>query len=133
PQPPAAGTPTRAWHDDTFVAGPSWPEFEKAMGLSGSQSGNPVYVVSVHRAVPGHRVQLLESLNRPSPSSKVTVGNVILIHMEGAAWQMLNITRYGSWQDLGTDRAAAAAGGEGWAEVRQHSAFHTDTIADRVR
>jgi hypothetical protein len=26
-----------------------------------------------------------------------------------------------------------AAGAKGWLEAREHSAFHTDTIADRVR
>jgi hypothetical protein len=103
------------------------------MGLSGDQTGNAVYVVSVQRAVPGHRAQLLESLNRPAPPSKVTVGNLVMTHLEGGNWQYLALTKYNSWQDLATDRSAAAGAGDGWAEIRQHSAFHEDTIADRVR
>ena len=45
------------------------------------------------------------------------------------------ITRYNSWQDFGTDRMQALSSptsAGGWADVRQHSAFHRDTIADRV-
>jgi hypothetical protein len=44
------------------------------------------------------------------------------------------ITRYNSWQDFATDRAAAAAetGAGGWNDIRQHSALHRDTIADRI-
>ena len=133
PAPPNTGKPVQAYHEDTFVSGPSWPEFQKAMGLTGDQPENAVYVVGVHRAVPGHREQLLQSLTRPSANSKVTISSVVLTHLEGGAWQYLSIDRYNSWQDFGADRAANAASGEGWLDVRQHSAFHTDTIADRVR
>lgn len=122
-----------AWHDDTFVAGPPWSEFQRAMGLTENQSGNSVYVVGVHRAVPGHRQQLLQALNRPASTSKIAATSVTLTHVEGGPWQFLTITRYNSWQEFGADRTANAAGAEGWLEVRQHSAFHTDTIADRVR
>ena len=133
PLPPAAATPTRAWHDDTFAAGPSWPEFQKAMGLAGAPAGNPVFVVGTQRAVPGHRDQLLQALNRTDPASKVPVSNLILTHVEGGSWQFLTLSRYNSWQDFAADRVAAAGGGAGWHEVRQHSASHSDTIADRVR
>ena len=124
-----------SWHDDTFVAGPSWGDFTKAMGLVGSGGGTQVYIVSVQRAVPGHRDQLEKSLAAPAASGKVQTGDLVFQHIEGGAWQYLTITRYNSWQDLGTDRmqavgAPSAAGG--WADVRQHSAFHRDTIADRV-
>ena len=44
-----AATASIAWHDDSFVSGPSWTEFQKVMGL-GEQAGQPVYVVSVQRA-----------------------------------------------------------------------------------
>jgi hypothetical protein len=133
PPPPNTATPVRAWHDDTFAAGPSWPEFQKVMGLTGNQAGNPVYVVGVHRAAPGRRDQLLEVLNRPDPAAKIQVGHATLAHLEGGNWQFLSIDRYNSWQDFATDRSANPAGGAGWLEVRQHSAFHRDTIADRVR
>lgn len=133
PPPPGAEPPTRAWHDDTFVSGPSWPEFQRLMGLTGDQSGNAVYVVGVHRAVPGHREQLVQALSRPAPSSKIALNSLTMTHLEGGSWQLLTIDRYNSWQDLGADRTANAAGGEGWLDIRQHSAYHTDTIADRVR
>ena len=126
PPTPPTNPPTRAWHDDTFVAGPSWAELSKLM------MGPPtsVYVVSVHRAVPGRRDQLLELLNRPDPKAKVSIAHVAMPHIEGGAWQFLTIDRYNSWQDFGTDRTAADQ--QGWLDVRQNSAFHTDTIADRV-
>ena len=131
PPPPSAtsATPAGAWHEDTFVAGPSWAEFQKSMDFAGS--GSSVYVVSVHRPAPGHRTQLQELLSRADPASKVA-GTVVLPHLEGGAWTFLSINRYNSWQDFGAERMAAASG-KGWLEAREHSAFHTDTIADRVR
>jgi hypothetical protein len=130
---PAASKPSAslAWHDDSFVSGPSWPEFQKVMGL-GEQSGQPVYVVSVQRAVPGHRDQLLQLLTERPANAKVTVSSLVMTHVEGGPWQYLTLDRYNSWQDLGADRAAST-GGQGWLDTRQHSAYHTDTIADRVR
>jgi hypothetical protein len=133
PPTPDSATPTMAWHDDSFVSGPAWPEFQRVMGLTGDQTGNAVYVVSSQRAVPGHRAQLLESLNRPAPPSKVTVGNLVMTHLEGGDWQYLALSKYNSWQDLAADRSAAAGAGDAWGEIRQHSASHADTIADRVR
>jgi hypothetical protein len=127
--PPTTAPPTIAWHDDTFVAGPSWAEFQKAMGLGGNAAGSAVYVVGVHRAVPGHRQQLLEALNAPS-TVKPAPSNLTFTHVEGGQWQYLTVTRYASWQELGADRQP---GDEGWSQIRQHSAFHNDTITDRVR
>lgn len=132
PPAPAPGAPTMAWHDDTFVSGPSWGEFQRVMGLAGDPSGQPVYVVAVQRAVPGHREQLSQLLNQRATASKVTVSSLVMTHVEGGPWQFLTIDRYSSWQDLGTDRAAST-GGQGWFDSRQHSAYHTDTITDRVR
>ena len=131
---PATTSPSAsiAWHEDSFVSGPSWGEFQKVMGLAGDQSGQPVFVVSVQRAVPGHREQLLEVLNQRPPNAKVTVNSLVMTHVEGGPWQFLTLDRYNSWQDLGADRAANT-GVQGWLDVRQHSAYHTDTIADRVR
>ena len=128
--PAAAPTPpaTRAWHNDTFASGPSWAEFSRLM-LGAPAS---VYIASVHRAVPGRRAQLLATLNAPSAVNKVPVVHLTLTHMEGGAWQFFSLDRYNSWQDLGADRAANI-GGTGWAETRVNSAFHTDTIADRVQ
>src|SRR5579864_4345454 len=79
----AAGTPApasardlNAWHTDTFVNGPAWPEFAKAMGLDDTgKSAGSVYIVSVFRAAPGHRDHLEQSL---SQSARGTSGNVLL-------------------------------------------------------
>lgn len=128
---PTPGANLRAWHNDTFALGPAWPEFTKAMGIGGVPGG--VYTVSVHRHVAGRRAELLKALTA-SPPGKVQTGDVLLQHMEGGDWAFLNITRYNSWQDFAADRveAAAASGPGSWADVRQYSAFHRDTIADRV-
>ncbi|MBA2303168.1 MAG: hypothetical protein H0W08_11095 [Acidobacteria bacterium] len=131
--PPNPARDLRAWHDDTFVSGPSWAEFTKQMGTS---TGG-VYAVGVHRVVPGHRDQLLAALNQPAPAtSKIQTGTLVFNHVEGGNWTFLSITRYNSWQDFATERAAAATGtgteAGGWADVRQHTSFHRDTIADRM-
>ncbi len=133
PVPPASKL--RAWHNDTFVAGPSWQEFTKAMGIGAGGAAGAVYTVGVHRPVPGHREQLLQALTAPlSAGGKVQTGHVLFQHIEGADWVFLSITRHSSWQDFATDRAgASAASGPGsWGDIRQHSAFHRDTIADRI-
>jgi hypothetical protein len=68
-------------------------------------------------------------------SSKVQTGIVLLQRLEGGDWTFATITRYTSWQDLANDRAAAqstASSAGGWADIHRHSAFHRDTIADRI-
>jgi hypothetical protein len=136
--PTAADRALSAWHADTFVSGPSWGEFTKQMGIGAANASRQVYIVGVHRSVPGHREQLLKSLSAPGPASKIESGNVVLQHLEGGEWTFATLSRYNSWQDLGSDRAAAAASlgdttAGGWADIRQHSAFHRDTIADRIK
>jgi hypothetical protein len=136
PPPPDAVRALTAWHSDTFVSGPSWGEFSKEMSIGGPDNGTGlVYIVGVHRAVPGHREQLLKSLSAAGPSSKIQTGSVLLQHLEGSEWTFATITRYNSWQDVATERAAATSAGDaagGWADIRQHSAFHRDTLADRI-
>jgi len=129
PPPPAATRDMTAWHTDTFVAGPSWPEFSRAVGLTAGSPAGSVYSVAVHRAVPGHREQLEKALAR-DPAAKVSASQILMQHLEGGPWQYLVIARFNSWQDFAADQA----GGDqaGWAEVRQHSVFHHDTIADRI-
>ena len=134
PPPSDAVRALSAWHSDTFVSGPSWAEFSKEMSFGGSTNGL-VYLVGVHRAVPGHREQLFKSLSAAGPSVKIQTGTVLLQHLEGSEWTFATITRYNSWQDVATERAAAASAGDtagGWADIRQHSAFHRDTLADRI-
>jgi hypothetical protein len=136
PAAPTPGRDLRLWHDDTFVSGPSWADFSRAMGVGGSAAGSGmVYTVGVHRAAPGHREEL-EKLLGQAPTSKVQTGNVLMQHLEGGNWTFLAVTRYNSWQDLATDRATAAqsvdSNSGAWADIRQHSMFHRDTIADRI-
>jgi hypothetical protein len=135
PVPPEAERNLRAWHNDTFAVGPSWGEFTKQLGIGGTGAAqNAVYIVGVQRTLPGHTAQLEQALNAAGPG-KVQTGTVLLRHAEGGDWTFLTITRYNSWQDLATDRAAAqsaAPSAGGWAGIREHSAFHRDTIADRV-
>src|SRR6266849_6615012 len=56
------------WHNDTFVNGPSWEEFTRAMGIDGdsaARTSGSVYVVSVYRPAPGHRGDLEKMLSEP--------------------------------------------------------------------
>jgi hypothetical protein len=132
---PDPASALRAWHNDTYVTGPSWGEFTRQMGLGGSGAATAVYILGVHRPVAGHREPLEKALNAIAPS-KVPSGNVLLTHREGSEWTFATLTRYNSWSDLAADRAGAAADAPGtaggWADIREHSAFHRDTIADRI-
>ncbi len=46
------------------------------------------------------------------------------VHEHGENQRAIQVQKYG---------AVGAASGQGWADVRQHSASHMDTIADRVK
>jgi len=132
--PPANARDLGAWHGDTFVNGPAWPEFAKAMGLDdAAKSAGSVYVVSVYRAAPGHRDELEKSLAQPGTG---TAGDVMMQHLEGGPWQFLAVARYSSWEDLArgekADSANAMKPDSGWIGVRNHSTYHNDTITDRV-
>ena len=136
PPAPGAIANLRAWHTDTFVSGPSWADFTREMGIGGSGMATALYVLGFHRATPGHQTQLEQALNQPAAAdAKVQTGTLFLRHVEGSDWQFLTITRYNSWQDFGAGQAANVADPSapgGWADIRQHSAFHRDTIADRI-
>jgi hypothetical protein len=128
------------WHNDTFVNGPSWAEFSRAMGISddAAKSGGSVYIVSVFRPAPGHRDQLEKMLSAPPSRANgdTSAGNVLMQHLEGSPWTFLTITRYNSWQDVATYETAGAGqtakNQGGWFQMRDHLAFHTDTLATRV-
>lgn len=62
-----------------------------------------VYIVSTHRAVPGHRGQLIATLNQMDPASKVKVGHLLFTHVEGGQWQFLS-----KWQPVDRDTAVAS-------------------------
>ena len=94
---PAVPNPARnltAWHADTFVSGPPWAEFAKAMAIDGGGKAGAVYSVAVWRAVAGQREKLEAELSRVDTASKVPVGSLLLQHLEGGAWTFLAIERY---------------------------------------
>jgi hypothetical protein len=124
------------WHGDTFVAGPSWSDFSKALGLDdASKSSGSVYVVSDYRAAPGHRDDLEKMLSETTPGDTAS-GNVLLAHVEGAPWNFLGIVRYDSWEKYAEGEKASIAqlnnGQGGWFELRNHCALHHDTLTDRI-
>jgi hypothetical protein len=127
PNPP----PTMAWHTDSYAAGPSWGEVTRALLPADAKASSSVYVVAVHRAVPGHRSQLESMLRQVNTSANVPISSLVFTHLEGGPWQFLAVDRYDSWQDLAKDKAATV-NDPGWAQIRDHGAFHHDTIADRI-
>lgn len=140
PSPSPSARDLSDWHNDTFVNGPSWAEFTKAMGIDEaadkSKTAGSVYVVSVYRPAAGHREQLETMLGQPPASGDTSVGNVLMQHLEGGPWTFLTIARYNSWQDYGTNEsnsvAATAKGQGGWFQLREHVSFHNDTLTDRI-
>jgi hypothetical protein len=128
------------WHTDTFVNGPSWEEFSRAMGIdgdSGSKTAGSVYSVSYYRPAPGHREQLEKMLSdAPSAAGDTTAGNVLMQHLEGADWTFLTIARYNSWENFATGEKNSVAQttkkDSPWFRLRDHTAFHTDTLTDRI-
>ncbi len=128
-----------SWHSDTFVVGPAWSEFARLMGVPAGAGENPsnfVYAVAIWRAAPGHRDQLLEALKRVDPTAKAPMNSLVMAHIEGGAWNFLAVDRYNSWQDYAALETAngpkTGTGKDGWSEVRQHGAYHVDTLADRI-
>jgi hypothetical protein len=128
------------WHNDTFVNGPSWAEFTKAMGIDESaeksKTAGSVYVISVYRPAAGHRDQLEKMLGEPPASGDTSSGNVLMQHLEGGPWTFLTIARYNSWQDYGTNESHSVArtgkNEGGWFQLREHASFHNDTLTDRI-
>jgi hypothetical protein len=135
PAPAPAARDLSDWHTDTYVSGPAWADFAKAMGINEGAGKSAVYVVSVYRAVPGHREQLDAELNSVSPGDPAA-GTVVMQHLEGAAWTFLGVVRYATWEDFVKSEAVSAAeqakGTGGWARLRDHSSYHTDTLTDRI-
>jgi hypothetical protein len=127
------------WHNDTFVNGPSWGEFTRAMGIdtdSATKSAGSVYVVSVYRPAPGHREGLEKFLSETPQSPDTSAGNVLLQHLEGGPWTFLAIARYNSWEDFATGQKNSVAQmtkkDSGWFRLRDQIAFHNDTLTDRL-
>jgi hypothetical protein len=103
--------PFRGQHTDTFAIGPAWSEARKTMlGESGGSAqpaagASPIYVVTVFRALPGHRDQLQDVLRKLA--AEEPAGAVTLQHMEGASWEFLMISRYDSWAAFGESQQKA--------------------------
>jgi hypothetical protein len=122
------------------VNGPSWEDFTKALGIaedSKAKTSGSVYVVSVYRPAPGHRDQLEKFLSEPPVAGVDTaIGTVLMQHLEGSPWSFLTIVRYNSWEDFATGEknsvAQTAKKDGGWLRLRDHAAFHNDTITDRI-
>jgi hypothetical protein len=128
------------WHNDTFVNGPSWEEFTRAMGIDGDsadKTSGSVYVVSVYRPASGHRDGLEKMLSEaPSRPADTSAGNVLMQHLEGGPWTFLTIARYNSWEDYATNQKNSVAQTNkkegGWSRLRDHTDFHNDTLTDRI-
>jgi hypothetical protein len=135
PAPAPAARDLSDWHTDTYVSGPAWADFTKAMGINEGAGKSAIYIVSVYRTIPGHREQLDAALSTQSPGDPAA-GNVVMQHLEGAAWTFVAVSRYATWEDFvksETNAAADQAKGAGdWAKLRDHSSYHTDTLADRI-
>ena len=135
PTPAPAVRDESDWHTDTLCIGPAWADFAKAMGINEGAGKSAVYIVSVYRAIPDHRPQL-EGLLSTQPAGDPAAGNVLLQHMEGAAWTFMAVVRYATWEDFVKSETSAAAdqakGSGDWAKLRDHSSYHTDTLADRI-
>jgi hypothetical protein len=138
-QQPSAQRDLSDWHNDTIVNGPPWAEFSRALGL-GDDSKNTsgaVYVVSFYRAAPGHREQAEKTLGEPpDPAVDKAAGTVLMQHLEGSPWQYLGVVRYNSWQDMATSQTNSvpetSKKGSPWSQMREHVAYHTDTLCDRT-
>ena len=127
------------WHNDTFVNGPSWEEFTRAMGIdsdSAAKTSGSVYVVSVYRPAPGHRDGLEKMLSETPQPTDTSAGNVLMQHLEGGPWTFLTIARYNSWEDYATNEKNSVAQTNkkegGWFRLRDHTNFHNDTLTDRI-
>jgi len=138
PLPPTSQMALGDWHTDTFVTGPSWTEFAKQLGLDDpSKSTASAYVVSMYRPASGQREGLDKFLREPPDSAVDTSsGNIVLQHMEGAAWSYVAVARYNSWADFGKNETNSVAQMNkkegGWFKLRGLVSFHTDTLCDRI-
>jgi hypothetical protein len=124
--------PLTDWHADTFTVGPVWDVVQKA--LLPAKDAQPVYQISDYRSLTGHRTQLREVLDR---NARETPGrSVLFVHVEGAPWNFLSVTRYDSWAALGAPPSPQTTPGtqpqDAGLSIREHMAVHHDTIVTYV-
>jgi hypothetical protein len=138
PAPPASQMALGDWHTDTFVNGPSWATFAKELGIDdAAKSIASAYVVSVYRPEPDQRQALEKFLSEP-PNRAVDTssGNIVLQHLEGAAWTFVAIARYNSWNDFAKNETnnigQMSKKDSGWFKLRNLVSYHTDTLCDRM-
>ena len=135
--PPSNVRDLYAWHTDTFVNGPAWPDFVKSLGLGDNtaKTANSVYVVSFYRALAGRREELEKSLAATAPGGS-EAGTVLLQHLEGGPWTFMTVTRYDSWQKFGENESSSVAqtnkGSGPWFDLRQNVSTHNDTVTNRI-
>jgi hypothetical protein len=57
-------------------------------------------------------------------------------HLEGGPWQYFAVARYNSWGDFAKNESNSKAqtmkGAGDWFQLRDHAAFHTDTLTYRI-
>ena len=72
----------------------------------------------------------------PNAAVDTSSGNVLMTHLEGAAWNFLAVVRYDSWDKFAKNESNSVAQTNkkegGWFELRNHVATHTDTLTDRI-
>jgi hypothetical protein len=134
---PAAARDAYAMHTDSYVSGPPWAEFSKAMGIDESaKTGGSVYRVSIYRAAPGHRDELEKTLTTMPSGTQASPANVVLQHLEGGPWNYVAIMRFNSWDDFASFEknsvGQTATGKSVWYEMREYCSMHNDTLTDRV-
>lgn len=139
PAPPASQMALGDWHTDTFVNGPSWATFAKELGIDdAAKSTASAYVVSTYRPEPGQREALEKFLTEPPDrTTDTSSGNILLQHLEGAAWTFVAISRYNSWNDFAKNEVNSIAQmskkkDSGWFKLRGLVSYHTDTLCDRM-
>jgi hypothetical protein len=138
PTPPASQTALGDWHTDTFVNGPAWATFAKELGIDdATKTTASAYSVSVYRPEAGQRDALEKFLSEP-PNRAVdtTSGNILLQHLEGAAWTFVVVSRYNSWNDYAKNQVNSVGQmskkDSGWFKLRSLVSYHTDTMCDRM-
>ncbi len=138
PAPPPSQIGLTDWHTDTFASGPAWATFAKEMGLDdASKNTGSAYVVATYRPAAGQREGLDKFLNEPPDRAiDTSSGNVVLQHMEGAAWTFMAIGRYNSWNDFAKEQMNSigqmSKKDAGWFKLRNLVSYHADTLCDRL-